>query len=62
MHSLNKSQDEIVFIIHAVLPRHDWPHKFTLLYEVLGGGSSTYRRMLSLVGRRAGRERQLVGP
>lgn len=62
MHPLNKSWDEIVSIIQAVLPRHDCPHKFTLLCKVLTGGRSTYHGMLSMVGRQAKRESQLVGP
>lgn len=61
-HPLNKSCYETVFIVHTVLPRRDWPSKFTLLCKVLTGGSSTCRRMLPLVQRWAGRERWLVGP
>lgn len=60
-HPLNKSCYETVFIVHTVLPRHDWPSKFTLC-KVLTGGSSTCHRMLPLVRRWAGRERRLVGP
>lgn len=61
-HPLNKSCYETVFIVHTVLPRCDWPSKFTLLCKVLTGGSSTCHRMLPWVWRWAGRERRLVGP